>query len=182
MTLGLFDNPFGENKSAVLSDDGAYRFRLTRRWGSRPSVVFVMLNPSIADATIDDPTVRRCIGFARDWGFGALDVVNLFPWRATDPRSLVDAMQLHDVVRREERDHHIREALAESPAPPVAAWGAHWMAPVATGAVMALAPRWDCLGLTKSGSPKHPLYLAASTQRRAWTETPPDPWPAEGDR
>src|SRR5689334_20041621 len=72
-------------KSAVLSPCGLYRYRLTRRWGDGPALLFVMLNPSTADATEDDPTIRRCTGFAKREGMPAIEVVNLFAWRATDP-------------------------------------------------------------------------------------------------
>ena len=69
-----------------------YRYRLSRTWDpTGPVVAFVMLNPSTADAEVLDPTVRRCVGFARGWGFGSLEVVNLFAFRATDPRDLLRA-------------------------------------------------------------------------------------------
>jgi hypothetical protein len=73
--------------SAVLSPDGVYRYRLDRVWGAGPRVLFVMLNPSTADATQDDPTLRRCLGFARDWGYGSLTVANLYAYRARGPQA-----------------------------------------------------------------------------------------------
>ena len=74
---------------AVVSDDGLYRYILTRTWDrSLPALVFCMLNPSTADATVDDPTIRKCIGFAQRLGYGGIIVVNLFAYRATKPREL----------------------------------------------------------------------------------------------
>ncbi len=84
--LPLFDDG---RSSAVLSPDGVYRYQLVREWDrARPRVAFLMLNPSTADATQNDPTIRKCIAFARSWGCGSLEVVNLFAFRATDPREL----------------------------------------------------------------------------------------------
>ena len=75
--------------TARFDPSGRYRFRLTRCWNpGAPVVAFVMLNPSTADARRLDPTVRRCVGFARTWGFGGLEVVNLFALRATHPPDL----------------------------------------------------------------------------------------------
>src|SRR5882724_4976365 len=73
---------------AVLSDCERYRYALWRRWAERPAVLFVGLNPSTADALQDDPTIRRCIRFAKAWGYGALYMGNLFAFRATDPRAM----------------------------------------------------------------------------------------------
>ncbi|MFD3920195.1 DUF1643 domain-containing protein [Streptomyces sp. NPDC058595] len=70
-------------RTALISDCGRYRYRLTRTWGPGPAAVMVMLNPSTADGTQDDPTVRRCVTFADAWGCGGLIVVNLYAWRAT---------------------------------------------------------------------------------------------------
>jgi hypothetical protein len=75
--------------TAVLSDCGTYRYRLGRRWAEGPVDVWIMLNPSTADATVDDRTIRRCMEFSRRWGAGALVVGNLFALRATDPAELV---------------------------------------------------------------------------------------------
>ena len=78
--------------SAIFSGDRRYRYLLIRRVGTSQSrVLFIMLNPSAADEVRDDPTIRRCIGFARDWGFGLLEVVNLFALMSTNPKTLLDA-------------------------------------------------------------------------------------------
>jgi hypothetical protein len=79
---------------AVFSADGRYRYRLTRDLGGKTTVTFIMLNPSTADANLDDPTIRRCKGFAKDWGYGRLIIVNLFAFRATDPRDMWKAHEL----------------------------------------------------------------------------------------
>src|SRR5437588_2477108 len=88
MTTDLLE-PACSRGSAVFSPDGRYRYLLTRRLGrSRRVATFIMLNPSTADAINNDPTIRKCVGFARRWGCGLLQVVNLFALRATEPRVL----------------------------------------------------------------------------------------------
>jgi hypothetical protein len=72
-------------REAEISEDGKYRYALMRMWDDKPLMMFCMLNPSTADATKDDPTIRRCIGFAKDRGYGGIYVVNLMAYRATDP-------------------------------------------------------------------------------------------------
>ena len=135
---------------ATFSADRRYRYRLWRRWDrSRPVVAFVMLNPSTADARNDDPTIRRCVGFARAWGYGGIEVVNLFAYRATDPRELRAA---NDAVGPENR-RHIHRAIARAHLV-VLAWGAH-----GSGSGLLSLPRARCLGLTRAGRPRHPLYL-----------------------
>ena len=115
-----------------------------------------MLNPSTADALEDDPTIRRCIGFARDWGFGGIEVVNLFAMRATDPRELDRA---NDPVGQD-NGRYLHRALLRSTLI-VLAWGAHGSlrdrAAATRRVVSRRRPR--CLGLTRSGEPRHPLYL-----------------------
>lgn len=152
---------------AYISADGLYRYSLTREVltgaareaaeeSGRETLTFVMLNPSTADATRDDPTIRRCIRFARDWGYARLKVVNLYAYRATDPRELWRAA---DPVGPE-NDHVLALAFGVSDGL-VAAWGAH-AKPDRVRAVMSLpmAPRY-ALGLTKHGAPRHPLYMPA---------------------
>lgn len=121
-----------------------------------------MLNPSTADEVDDDPTIRRCISFARREGAGALDVVNLFAFRATKPEALFDAPDPQGPMNR------IEVASAATGATNaggwvVAAWGAHWLAdlPGADCAVMLrdFGVSLRCLGHTKGGAPRHPLYV-----------------------
>ena len=75
-------------RQAVLDPTGRYRYFLARDWGNGPRVAFVMLNPSTADAEKDDATIRRCVGFAKLWGFASLGVVNLYGFRCTSPSRL----------------------------------------------------------------------------------------------
>ncbi len=152
--------------SATISACGRYRYRLERRWagkpGDRDAVAFVGLNPSTADAETDDPTLRRCVGFARDWGFPAVVLVNVFALRATDPRVLSGAV---DPVGPE-NDGVLRAVLSNAPMA-VAAWGAR--APegrVAT--VAALRGDWRCVRVLAGGAPGHPLYVPRGALPAAW--------------
>jgi len=143
--------------SAVLSDCGLYRYRLDRRWGDGPTCGFIMLNPSTADADLDDPTIRRCIGFAKREGCGSLMVGNLFAFRATNPEDMADA----DDPDGPENRHFLENMAEHADGPLIAAWGAHWMArdTVSHWVCQTFGHRLMCLGKTKSGAPRHPLYV-----------------------
>jgi hypothetical protein len=143
--------------SATFSEDRRYRYTLVRRWDDRlPSVMFVGLNPSTADETLDDPTIRRCIGFAKSWGYGALVMTNLFAFRSTDPRAMASA---DDPIGNPFNDVSI-ERIAQLVDLTVVAWGSYGdRAPARVGQVLALIGDVYCLGVTKSGQPRHPLYL-----------------------
>lgn len=151
------------HKSAVISPCGCYRYRLDRRWDSdRPRAVWIMLNPSTADADADDPTLRRVIAFSRSWGFGAATVVNLFAWRATDPAAL--PLELADAVGTQ-ADHHIAQAL-EGAEIVVCGWGASGPAQLREARitrvlelVRAAGHEPRALSTTRAGHPGHPLYL-----------------------
>lgn len=138
-----------------------YRRRLWRRWSEGAGIAaFIMLNPSTADAGRDDPTVRRCAGFARDWGFAGFDVVNLYDFRATDPRDLFAAARPCSAAN----DHAIA-AAARAAALTVAAWGARAEPARARAACKIVGregARLHALALTKVGQPRHPLYLRRS--------------------
>ena len=143
--------------SAVMSDCGRYRYRLDRRWADGPIMGFVMLNPSTADAEIDDPTIRRCISFAKREGCGALTVVNLFAFRATDPKHLPPDQE---TAQGPMNIAHIRAVMETSEGPVVAAWGAHAFASKAASVIERhFGRRMKCLGKTKDGHPRHPLYV-----------------------
>ncbi len=143
---------------AIFDPTGAYRYLLWREWdpgGSR--IAFVMLNPSTADAASDDPTIRRCIGLACRWGYGALAVVNLFAYRATYPRELLKA---HDPVGPE-NDRYILE-IADRGDAALLAWGNHGTLLGRNREVIRLlsgCERLYRLALTRAGQPRHPLYV-----------------------
>jgi len=154
-------------RGATLSDCGLYRYSLWRRWDyTEPSVLFVMLNPSTADAGNDDPTIRKCIGFAKRWGLGGIRVVNLYAYRATYPRDLTEAVGAGiDPVAASQRwarnanDAAITSAASDA-ARIIAAWGA-WTGPFdlrVSRVQRLLAGRHvEALKLTKHGHPWHPL-------------------------
>lgn len=153
-------------RGADISACGRYRYTLWRKWGPGGTCMFVGLNPSTADATIDDQTIRRCIAFARSWGYGRLMMTNLFAWRATDPRDMKAAASPigpanTDVLFRE----HANADLT------VAAWGTHGAYMGRDNAVRKLLPGLHYLRLTKVGHPSHPLYLPASLQPVEWVTT-----------
>ena len=154
---------------AVFSACGRYRYRLSRRWSAEGGdVVWIMLNPSRADAGTDDPTIRRCIAFSRHWGYGGMVVVNLFALCATHPAALHG---VPDPVGPQ-NDAHIAAAFRgthDSPSAArdiVAAWGAHPLAAGRSALVLAAAGgNVLCLGTTQAGHPRHPLYVAAGQPR-----------------
>lgn len=144
-------------RDAMLSDCLRYRWQLKRWWGEGDFVCWIMLNPSTADAAKDDPTIRRCISFSRDWGFSGLYVVNLYGLRATNPHELETSF---DPLGKE-NDWAIQNAISECKSV-VAAWGAHPMAR-RRAAVVSRWAKMQCLGRTKDGFPRHPLYVAGNT-------------------
>lgn len=154
---------FFTNATARFSSDKTYRYELTRVWDEpRGFVCWIMLNPSVADAVRNDPTIRRCIGFAKKYGFGGIRVVNLYALCATDPgRLLTAANPVSDMFDAGANDRAI-EANVTASALTVAAWGdsgprndrrAHDVAEWLSGGVTL-----KCFGLTKRGNPFHPLY------------------------
>lgn len=159
---------FGADRSAVISDDGLYRYRLERRWAPGFTVCWVMLNPSTADAATDDPTLRRIQGFSRRMGFGRAVVVNLYAYRATEPRDLWRAV---DPVGPD-NDEYLRDAMTGHEV--VAAWGAH-AKPDRIARFLEIhrsargAGRLHALALTSAGQPRHPLYLRGDLVMQPWT-------------
>ena len=147
-------------KHAALSDDGLYRYALHRWWGDGDRLRFVMLNPSTADAEVDDPTIRRCIGFARTLGYDGIGVFNLYAFRATKP---ADLWKADEPTGGDRNDDLLREVLRQAKAQPViAAWGANAKADrVDEFMSWSGSDRVLALGVTKHGAPRHPLYLRA---------------------
>jgi hypothetical protein len=156
--------------SATFSPCRTYRYELRRTWKPRARVmVFVGLNPSTADERTEDPTIRRILGFADDWGFGTLVMLNVFAFRSTDPKVLhARAARRHEVVGPD-NDATIRQTFeAHRKGKLVIGWGANGTLLERGREVAAIAlaihRRPECFGLTANGQPKHPLYLAASTK------------------
>ena len=156
--------------TATFSRCGLYRYELRRVWrpGMR-TMVFVGLNPSTADESTDDPTIRRILGFADDWGFGTLVMLNAFAFRSTDPKALhARAARGREVVGPQNDATLARTFEAHRDGKLVVGWGAHGVLLERGRRVGELAcaihGRPQCLGRTGSGEPKHPLYLARTTR------------------
>lgn len=153
---------------AILSECGLYRYALTRSIeNSKPaSAVFLMLNPSVADASVDDPTIKRCMGFAKSWGADQLTVLNLYAYRATNPSEL----GLADDPVGPLNDLYLAKA-ADMFQDIVCAWGKHPRADRVRFVVEILKARGNnlwCLDTNKDGSPAHPLYQAANKPLKPW--------------
>lgn len=171
----LFDLPAagGVLAGANISHCGTYRYSLDRIWNAhRPAALFIMLNPSTADADEDDPTIRRCISFAKREDCGGIRVVNLFALRSTDP----DALAQHPAPVGPQTDRLICSALCQDPGVVIAAWGAHPFAVMRAQQVARLVAAHglalQCLGVTKDGAPRHPLYVRGDTPLIPWPATP----------
>ena len=153
--------------SAILSSDGRYRYMLRRHLphdliegpNMTDTVAFVMLNPSTADAAKDDPTIRKCLGFAKRWGFGAIMVANLFAYRATDPDDMIDAHSAGIDITGSQNHVHVEQVLRTATLV-VAAWGGNAARlPDGLRPIVERSPGLQCLGRTKGGHPTHPLYV-----------------------
>jgi hypothetical protein len=160
-TPSLFDaTPTDDvERFAVMSPCDRYRYALGRTWDmDLKPVLFVGLNPSTADATNDDPTIRRCTRYAKDWGHGGILMGNLFAIRATDPKDMLRAL---DPVG-DRNDYWLRR-LTDLSGRVVAAWGAHGGHRGRAQAVVdsGVLGSFTVLGLTKDGHPRHPLYMRA---------------------
>lgn len=155
-----------------------YRYALWRRWAPGPQVLFIMLNPAAADEVRDDPTVRRCLGFARAWGYGGLAVANLFARRCASGAELARlAAALPEGLIGAGNDRWVLRLYAESQLA-VAAWGNRGRLLGRSRAVRALAPELQCLGVTRLGEPRHPLYVSATSGYRRLGPAPalPSRW------
>lgn len=160
---------------SILTESGAdfspcrtWRYALWRYWDMSDMancVAFIGLNPSTADETLDDPTIRRCIGFSKSWGFNGLIMLNAYAYRATDPnvmKAASDPLGPENLAKLAAYQGCVRLTIA--------AWGVHCDPVHALKVCVAVKRPIMCLGKTKSGAPKHPLYLAANTQRQPfWT-------------
>lgn len=144
-------------KGARFSDCRKYRYVLWRTWReNRKRVMFIGLNPSIADETADDPTIRRCIGFAEAWGFGGIYMLNLFAFRATNPKEMKKTSDPIGPLNNDFLKIHIKPSGLN-----IACWGTHGNFMNRSKTVIELLgdENLSCFGMTQSGQPKHPLYL-----------------------
>lgn len=154
------------NRSAIISEDGRFRYLLARSWDpSLKAVVFVMLNPSTADGQTDDATVRKCITFAKSMGCGSLFIVNLFAYRTKDPKELKFAGWLVGP----DNNRHIEEAaLFGNVDKVICAWGANARGLSRPEEVLYMLRMQGitpyALALTPDGIPRHPLYLPGSSK------------------
>jgi hypothetical protein len=154
--------------SAIISECGKFRYRLGRRWDKGGwTLAYVMLNPSTADAEKDDATIRRCIGFAKAHGYSAMEVVNLYAYRATKPADLRKAGYLVGP----ENDAHIEQVAREAETVCVA-WGANVKDLERPQLVLPILRKVGtpimCLHITRSGYPSHPLMLPASCRMHSF--------------
>lgn len=158
----------GDAGSATLSACGAYRYRLTRHWGTGGKrVAWIMANPSTADHETNDPTITRCIGFSKMIGATSLAVSNLFAYRATNPKELIkvpDPIGPDNVAILGEATLGCDIVIA--------AWGALsdklWAKARPSIEIVKRFSHLKCLGKTKSGAPRHPLYLPSNRQLESW--------------
>jgi hypothetical protein len=151
-------------KTAILSDCGAYRYRLGRIWNpSLEAAVFILLNPSTADDKEDDRTINKCVKFATLWGCGSIEVVNLFAFRTKKPHEMKKAMEPVGI----DNERHIRDAVAAATGAIVCAWGNHGSHRdqdlIVLGWLRELNVKALCLRMTNRGCPEHPLYIPYET-------------------
>ena len=156
---------FGGSMGAEFSPCRKYRYRLWRLWDERPVCLFIMLNPSTATETTNDPTVTRCIGFAKKWNFGGCVVANIFAYRATDP----DEMKRAKDPVGPDNDKHILQCASDAGIV-LCAWGAHGKhmgrSHSVRGMLHRAAIKVHSLSVTAEGEPGHPLYLSGNLEPR----------------
>lgn len=166
-------------RGATLSECERYRYRLWRSWtapgtsAAAQRLIFIGLNPSTADATVDDATVRKWTGFAKRWGYGGFTAVTLFAWRATEPSALADAADPCGRLNELE----LMRGFAK-PALLVPCWGAltklpprlRGQAAVVSAMLRRYRYRVRCLGYTTGGDPRHPLMLPYATTLVPWPQ------------
>ena len=142
-------------KKAIISKDKIYRYKLSRTWDStKPTILFIGLNPSIANENVDDPTITRCINFAKDWGYGTLLMANLFAFRSTYPKEIY----LIDDSIGKDNDHYLLECVKQSDLI-IACWGNNGTYMNREKVITELVPNLYCLQKNKNGTPHHPLRL-----------------------
>jgi hypothetical protein len=166
----LFDAKI--ESGALFSPCRTWRYTLWRTWNDGPDArlcAFIGLNPSTADETENDPTIRRCISFAKSWGYDGLVMLNIFAFRATlpeDMKAAIDPVGPHN--------NHILEQYSDKSSLVIAAWGKHGDYLDRAKAVASMIPNLHCLTVNNDGSPRHPLYVSGKTM--------PTPWPIKPER
>ncbi|MCK5296950.1 MAG: DUF1643 domain-containing protein [Alphaproteobacteria bacterium] len=151
-------------KNAELSKCREYRYALWRTWDERkPYALIVGLNPSKANETEDDPTINRCINYAKEWGYGGLCMANLFAYRATDPKDL----KLASNPIGDENDVWLKK-LSDGAGVVVAAWGNDGSFNGRSEEIRNMLPNLHYLKLNESGEPAHPLYLSGDLKPVTW--------------
>ena len=142
-------------KDAIISTDKKYRYSLSRIWNEKlPLVAFVGLNPSTADDKIDDPTLIRCIAYAKKWQYGGVYMINLFAYRATEPSEMKNAIE----PVGEENTEHIKKVISNVDKV-ICAWGNDGAFLNQNKMILSLIETPYCLKVNKTGEPAHPLYL-----------------------
>jgi len=154
-------------KTAEISEDGRYRWHLTRRWGEGKILPFIMLNPSTADAYQDDRTIGRCMSFARREGYSGIEVLNLFSFRTSSPDEMYRS---YDPIGSE-TDSWLKAAARDGDTPVVCAWGGSADQSRVRDVVNLIGntAQLVCLGTTKYGHPRHPLYVKSVQPLVAWS-------------
>lgn len=155
------------DSGAEISPCGQYRYSLERSWDAGSRILWIMLNPSTADAEQNDPTIERCLRRSVQWGYDGMWVGNLFALRATDPR----ALYAHEDPVGPDNDAHLA-AMAREARIVLCAWGNHGAcrhrAQFVRKMLLGLGVMPYCLRLTAAGQPAHPLYLPYSLEPRRW--------------
>ncbi len=150
--------------TAKLSRCKQYRYYLSRQWDERlPVLTYIGLNPSKADAKKDDPTIRRCMDFAQRFGFGGIEVLNLFAYRATDPKELF--LSIDPIGKR--NNQFLRQYIKKAHQV-VLIWGNHGVHLDRYLEVLKMVDQPFCLAINKSGQPAHPLYLSKQLELQAY--------------
>ncbi|MGV8094492.1 MAG: DUF1643 domain-containing protein [Mangrovibacterium sp.] len=146
------------NTGAIFSDDRKYRFALWRKWDqNKPLVMFIGLNPSTANETDPDPTIRRVTNFAKSWGYGGFYMMNLFAYVTPYPQELIISDE------HIQRNDHMLEHIAAQCKKIIFAWGSF---KEAKDRAKGVSEKFNgyALKINKDGSPMHPLYVPANTE------------------
>lgn len=160
-------------KDAIISDCGKYRYALWRVWDVQaPKLMFIGLNPSTADDKLDDPTIRRCINFTKGFGYGGFYMLNLFAYRATEPKEMKKQLYPTSEPAFPELNDFYLKKIGETSAKVVFCWGAGGNHLNRDKSVIKMFPEAFCLSKTKQNHPGHPLYLKCDSILSPYKHTP----------